>query len=70
MFSISSNCYIKFWKKPESHPETGSRIKPFINKYNWKGTNYLSKIGNGKTFEKSNLTVALNFCISKKEQYV
>ena len=66
MFPISSNCYIKLWKKPESHPETGSSIKPFINKYNWKERNYLSKIDNWKTFEKSNLTIALNFCISKK----
>ena len=25
----------------ELHPERISNIKPFINKYNWKGTNHL-----------------------------
>ena len=31
-----------------------------MNKYNWKGINYLSKIDDWKKFEKSNLTIALN----------
>ena len=32
--------YVKFkW-----NPERVSNIKPFINKYNWKGINYPSKI--------------------------
>ena len=30
----------------ESHPERGSNIKPFINKYKWKGINHPSKIDN------------------------
>ena len=29
----------------KSHPEIVSNIKPFINKYNWNGINYLLKIG-------------------------
>ena len=32
----------------------------FINKYNWKGINYLSKIDDWKMFEKNNLTIDLN----------
>ena len=28
------------YKKSESHPELVSNIKPFINKYNWKGINH------------------------------
>ena len=28
----------------ESHPERVSNIKLFLNKYNWKGRNYPSKI--------------------------
>ena len=35
----------------ESHPERCSNTKPFINKYNWKGMNYPSKIDDSKTFE-------------------
>ena len=32
----------------------------FINKYNWKGINYSSKIDDWKIFEKNNLTIDLN----------
>ena len=32
------------------------QIKPFVNKYNWKGINYPSKIDDQKTFEKNNPT--------------
>ena len=35
-------------------------MKPFINKYNWKGINYPSKLGNLKKFENNNPTIALN----------
>ena len=37
-----------------------SYIKPFINKYNWEGINYLSKTDAWKKFEKNNPTIALN----------
>ena len=43
-------------------------VKPFINKYNWKGINYPTEIGDWKTFEKNNPTTALDiFYIKKKE---
>ena len=32
------------------NPERVSNIKPFINKYNWKGINYPTKIDDWKTF--------------------
>ena len=35
-------------------------IKPFINKYNWTGINYPSKIDNWKMLEINNPTIALN----------
>ena len=35
----------------ESHPERISNIKPFINKYYWKGINDPSKIDYWKMFE-------------------
>ena len=51
-------------------PERVSNIKLFINKYNWKGINYPSKIDDWKTFEKNNLTIALNILyIKEKEIY-
>ena len=51
----------------ESHPERVSNIKPFINKYNWEGINYPSKIDDWKTFEKNNPTIALNICYTKEK---
>ena len=43
-------------------------LKPFINKYNWKGINYPSKIGDlEKTFEKNNPTIALNILYIKEK---
>ena len=41
----------------QSDPERVSNVKPIINKYNWKGINYPSKIDDLKTFEKNNLTI-------------
>ena len=52
------------------NPERVSNINPFISKYNWKGINYPSKIDDWKTFEKNNLTIALNILyIKEKEIY-
>ena len=44
-----------------------SNIKPFIDKHNWKGTNYPSKIDDWKTFEIKNPTIALNILYIKKK---
>ena len=47
------------------------KIKPFINKYNWKGIKHPSKIDEWKTFEKINSTIALStFYIKKKEKEI
>ena len=46
-----------------------SNIKPFIDKHNWKGTNYPSKIDDWKTFEKKNPTIALNILYIKKKMF-
>ena len=54
----------------ESHPERVSNIKPFINKYNWEGINYPSKIDDWKTFEKNNPTIAFNIFYTKGKNYV
>ena len=56
MFPICSNCYIELYEEVKSHPERVSNIKPFINKCNCEGMNYLSKMDDWKTFEKNSLT--------------
>ena len=49
------------------NPERVSNIKPFINKYNWKQMNYLSKIDNWKTYEKNNPPSAINILYIKEK---
>ena len=58
------------YEKIKWNPERVSNSKPFINKYNWKGINYLSKIDDWKAFEKNNLTIAVDVLyIKEKEIY-
>ena len=56
------------YEEIESHPERISNIKLFINKYNWNEINYPSKINDRKTFEKNNLTIALNISYIKEKE--
>ena len=44
----------------ESHSERLSNIKPFIDKYNWKGIDFPAGIKDWKKFERNNKTIALN----------
>ena len=48
------------------NPERISNIKPFINKYNSDKKNTHQKIDDQKTFEKNNLTIALNVLYTKE----
>ena len=43
-------------------------IKPFINTYNWKGINFLSKIDDCEKFEKNNPTIAHNILYIKEKE--
>ena len=52
------------YEEIESHPERVSNIEAFLNKYNWEGINYPSKIDDWKIFEKNNWTIALNMSLS------
>ena len=52
----------------KSHPERISIVKPFINKCNWKGISYPSKIDDWKMFEKNNPTIALNILYNKEKE--
>ena len=57
-------------KEIQRDPQKIAKTKPFINKYNWNGIKYPSKIDDWKTFEKNNSTTALNiFYIKEKEIY-
>ena len=44
----------------ENYPERISNIKPFIDKYNWKGIDFPAGIKDWKKFERNNKTIALN----------
>ena len=45
-----------------------TKIKRFINKYNWEGINFPSEEIDWKKFEKNNVTIALNVLYVKKEK--
>ena len=49
-------------------PERVSNIKPFINKYNWEGIIYPSKLDDWKRFEKNNSAIALNILYIKEKE--
>ena len=44
----------------DSHPERISKLKPFINNYNWKDIEFPSRLKDWKKFEQNNKTLALN----------
>ena len=48
-------------------PAKTSKIKPFINKYNWNEMKYPSKIDESKKFKKNNPTIALNLLYIKEK---
>ena len=43
-------------------------LKPFINKYNWNGINYPSKIEDWKMFGKNNPKITLNILYIKEKE--
>ena len=65
MFLIRSNVALSY-EENKWNPEIVSNIIPFINKYNWEGINYPSKIGDWKSFKKVIQQLLLIFCILKK----
>ena len=46
--------------------ERMTKIKAFINKYNWEVINFPSKKDDWKNFDKNNVTIALNVLYAKK----
>ena len=57
------------YEEIKRNPEIVSNVKPFINKYNWKGMNYPSKTDDWKTFEKNNPTITFYILYIKKNKY-
>ena len=44
----------------ETHPERISKLKPYINKYNWEGIKFPAKREEWIKFDQNNKTIALN----------
>ena len=44
----------------ESNPQRISKLKPYINKYNWEGINFPAGSKEWQKFERNNDTIALN----------
>ena len=44
----------------KTNPERISKLKPYINKYNWKGIKFPAEPEEWKKFERNNKTIALN----------
>ena len=49
----------------ESNPQRISKLKPYINKYNWKGINFPAGSKEWKKFERNNDTITLNIYAKK-----
>ena len=57
-------------KKIKKDPQRITKIKPFIDKYNWEGRNYPSEKDAWKKNEKNILTLGLNVLCAKKEKSI
>ena len=65
MLSISCNSCIKS-SKIQAHSERITKMRSFINKYNWQGINFPSEKYDWKKFEKNNPTLVLKVFYAKK----
>ena len=50
----------------ESNPQRISKLKPYINKYNWEGINFPAGSKEWQKFERNNDTIALNILYVKQ----
>ena len=63
MLSICCNSRIEPWNN-KKNPQRITKVKPFINKYNWEGINFPSE----KDDWKNNQTITFNVLHDKKEK--
>ena len=52
----------------ESNPQRISKLKSYINKYNWEGINFPAGSKEWRNFEQNNDTIALNILYADKKQ--
>ena len=52
----------------ESNPQRISKLKPYINKYNWKGIEFPAGSKEWQKFEQNNKTIALNILYVKQKK--
>ena len=65
MFSIRCNNHVKL-SINKKNPQRITKIKSFINEYNWEGINFPSEKDDWKKFWKNNVTIAPNVLYAKK----
>ena len=56
------------YEEIKKDPQRTTKIKPFLNRYNWEGTHLLLKEDYWKKIAKNNLTIAVNNLYAKKEK--
>ena len=54
----------------KKYPQIITKIKPFINKYNWEGIHFPSEKDDWKKCEKNNVTIALNVLCAEKDKNI
>ena len=50
----------------EKDPQRISKLKPYINKYNWEGINFPARSKEWRKFTQNNVTIALNILYAEK----
>ena len=65
MLSMCYNSHVKSWRNKKDLQGI-TKIKLFINKYNWKGINIPSEKKLKEKIEKNNVTIALIVLYAKK----
>ena len=53
----------------EKDPQRISKLKPYINKYNWEWINFPAVSKKWRNFEQNNDTIALNILYAEKKIY-
>ena len=69
MFSVHYSSRIRY-EEIKKYPQKTTKIKPFIDKYSWKGIHFLKKKISDQKFEKNNVAVALSDLYPKKRRSI
>ena len=71
-YAVLSNTFshVKSCEEIAKHSERITKVRPFINGYNWKERNFPLGKDDWKTFERNNAAIAFNVLYAKKEKYI